>query len=91
MFAGDGSVAAYGTKSLSHPFLLKLPYFQNPFSAIMTQAIVDPTILDGNIVEVCEKLDQLSKRERDIETNDRTDIDIVEKDNLRRIESKDVI
>ena len=46
----------------------------------MAQTIVDPTILDGNISEVCEKLNQLSKRERDIKTNARTDVDIVERD-----------
>ena len=52
----------------------------------MAQAIVDPAILDGNIKEVCEKPNQLSRRERDIKTNARTDVDIVEKDNtLRRI------
>ena len=50
----------------------------------MAQSIVDPTVLDGNIAEVCEKLNQLSKRERDIKTNSRTDEDIVEKDNLLR-------
>ena len=50
----------------------------------MARAIVDPTILDGNMVEVCEKLNQLSKRERDIKTNARTDVDIVERDNLLR-------
>ena len=50
----------------------------------MAQAIVDPTILDGNIAEVCEKLNQLSKRERDIKTNARTDVDIVERHNLLR-------
>ena len=50
----------------------------------MAQSIVDPTVLDGNIAEVCEKLNQLSKRERDIKTNARTDVDIVERDNLLR-------
>ena len=50
----------------------------------MAQAIVGPNILDGNIAEVCEKLNQLFKRERDIKTNARTDVDIVEKDNLLR-------
>ena len=48
----------------------------------MAQAIFDPTILDGNIAEVCEKLSQLSKRERDIKTNARTDVGIVEKDKV---------
>ena len=50
----------------------------------MAQAIVDTTILDWNIAEVCEKLTQLPKRERDIKTNARTYVDIVEKDNLLR-------
>ena len=50
----------------------------------MAQAIVGPNILDGNIAEVWEKLNQLFKRERDIKTNARTDVDIVEKDNLLR-------
>ena len=48
LFAGDSSVAAYRTKSLSL------------FSDIIAQAIVDPAILDGNIEEVCEKLNQLT-------------------------------
>ena len=50
----------------------------------MAQSIVDPIVLDGNIAEVCEKLNQLSKRERDIKTNARTDVDILEKNNLLR-------
>ena len=50
----------------------------------MAQSIVDPTVLDGNIAKVCEKLNQLSKRGRDIKTNARTDVDIVERDNLLR-------
>ena len=36
----------------------------------MAQAIVDPDILDGNIAEVYEKLDQLSKRQQDIHNHD---------------------
>ena len=50
----------------------------------MAQAIVDPTILDGNIAELCDKLNQLSKKERDIKTNARTDVIIGEKENLLR-------
>ena len=45
---------------------------------------VDPAILDGNITDVCEKLSELFKREKDIKANVRSDIDIVEKDNLLR-------
>ena len=43
---------------------------------------VDPATLDGNIADVCEKLSELFKREKDIKANVRTDIDIVEKVNL---------
>ena len=53
----------------------------------------DSVSLDGKIVEVCEKLNQLSKRERDIKINVRTDVDIVGKKIifLEESESKDVI
>ena len=45
---------------------------------------VDPATLDGNIADICEKLSELFKREKDIKANVRSDIDIVEKDNLLR-------
>ena len=45
---------------------------------------VDPATLDGNIADVCVKLSELLKREKDIMANVRTEIDIVEKDNLLR-------
>ena len=46
---------------------------------IMDQANVDPAILNGIMAQVCEKLSQ-----RDIKINARTDVDIVEKDNVLR-------
>ena len=51
---------------------------------IMAQAIDDPTILDGNIAEACEQLNQLSKKERDIKTKARIDLDNFEKNILLR-------
>ena len=36
---------------------------------------VDPATLDGKIVDVCEKLNELFKREKDIKANVRSDID----------------
>ena len=41
-------------------------------------------MLDGEISEICDKINQLLKRENDIKSNARTDVDIVEKDNLLR-------
>ena len=45
---------------------------------------VDPATLDGDIADICEKLSELFKREKDIKANVRSDIDIIEKDNLLR-------
>ena len=45
---------------------------------------VDTATLDGNIADVCEKLSELFKREKDIWAKVRTDVDVIEKDNLLR-------
>ena len=50
----------------------------------MAQANIEPNMLDGEISEICDKINQLLKRENDIKSNARTDVDIVEKDNLLR-------
>ena len=50
----------------------------------MAQANVDPNMLDTEITDICEKINQLMKRENDIKSNAHTDVDIVEKDNLLR-------
>ena len=50
----------------------------------MAQANIEPNMLDGQISEVCDKINQLLKRENDIKSNAHTDVDIVEKDNLLR-------
>ena len=58
----------------------------------MAQDIVDPSILDGNIEEVCEQLNKMSKRERDMKTNARTDVVAVEREIfIGKLKSKDVI
>ena len=54
---------------------------------------VDPIALDGNIADVCEKLSELFKREKDIKASARTDVDVIEKDNLlrkMRVERRDL-
>ena len=50
----------------------------------MAQATIEPEMLDSQISDVCEKINQLFKREHDIKSNAHTDVDIVEKDNLLR-------
>ena len=50
----------------------------------MAQANVDPNMLDTEITDICDKINQLMKRENDIKSNAHTDVDIVEKDNLLR-------
>ena len=50
----------------------------------MVQANIEPNMLESEISEICDKINQLLKRENDIKTNARTDVDIVEKDNLLR-------
>ena len=50
----------------------------------MAQANVDPNMLDSEISDICDKINQLLKRENDIKSNAHTDVDIVEKDNLLR-------
>ena len=49
----------------------------------MAQAL-DEGALDNLITEVCEKLNNLKKRERDVNANTTSDIDLVEKDVLLR-------
>ena len=50
----------------------------------MAQANIEPNMLEGEISKICDKINQLLKRENDIKTNARTDVDIEEKDNLLR-------
>ena len=50
----------------------------------MDQATIEPNMLDSQISDICEKINQLLKRENDIKSNAHTDVDIVEKDNLLR-------
>ena len=50
----------------------------------MDQANIEPNMLDSQISDICEKINQLMKRENDIKSNAHTDVDIVEKDNLLR-------
>ena len=50
----------------------------------MAQATIEPNMLDSQISDICEKINQLLKRENDIKSNAHTDVDIVEKDNLLR-------
>ena len=48
----------------------------------MAQGNVNEEILDQQITDVCEKLHGLQKRERDINENAPSEIDLVEKDVL---------
>ena len=50
----------------------------------MAQANIEPNMLDSEISDICDKINQLLKRENDIKSNAHTDVDIVEKDNLLR-------
>ena len=59
----------------------------------MAQANIDPNMLDGEISDICDKINLLLKRENDIKANARSDVDIVEKDNLLRrirVEKRDL-
>ena len=59
----------------------------------MAQAIVDPSILGCITADVYEKLNQLSKSEEDMKTNDKIYVDIIKKKIifLEESEFKDVI
>ena len=45
----------------------------------MAQANIEPNMLDSEISDICDTIDQLSKRENDIKSNAHTDVDIVKK------------